>query len=180
MAPWSSGAIKAGKSLWVCHETAVSSVLPALTVVSCITSPGPVYTYLVPAFSVVLCYSVVLTLLVIAPLLCVFCFPFCSVFSFVYTWYVYIYVSRLLAWVCCAWRTRYDGMALHCLTSLPVLLYDVLRRMISLCRRLWPQTWNLSRTKNQHGHCVCWMPTGRNNGFMFNVKNTLYSTIFVL
>ena len=136
MAPWSSGAIKAGKSLWVCHETAVSSVLPALTVVSWITSPGAVYTYLVPAFSVVLFYSVVLTLLVIVLLLCVFCFPFCSVFSFVYTWYVYMYLG---CWRECVVLDVPGTMAWHCIaypTYQYCFIYDVLRRMISLCRHL--------------------------------------------
>ena len=55
---------------------------------------------------------------------------------------------------------QYDGMALHC--PLRLQHYDV----VSVSIVLQPQSLYLSRMKNQHGHGVFWVLTGRKNGCM--------------
>ena len=58
-----------------------------------------------------------------------------------------MYLPGVLACVCCACRTQYDGMALRCLLSL--LHYNV----VSLCRSfVTTELVSLARMK-KHGHC---------------------------
>ena len=86
-----------------------------------------------------------------------------------------LYISYFSLWmylVC--WRVSpvviassiivYDGMALHCLISLHAALRRA-QHLLCPCRCLLSQSLYISSMKNQHRHWVCWMSTGRKNGF---------------
>ena len=88
-------------------------------------------------------------------MLWVFIFVFIIFLSF-----LFCNVSGLLACVWCAFPIQYVGL---CNLWSPCCFYDVLMSLVVL----WPQSLYLSRTNNQHGHGVCWMSTGRQNGLMW-------------
>ena len=97
----------------------------------------------------------------------IFVLLLCSFSCFLFVIFLPLFLSfnifGLLACACCACRIQNDGMALHCL-----LLVTASRCSISLCRSFVTTRACISlRMKNQHiGHAVCWVSTGRKNGFM--------------
>ena len=86
-------------------------------------------------------------------------FPFSSYFLIRLTIFLYFNVSPglLVCMSCLSYPVRWHGIAFNCLIS---WLHE------SLHCSLWPQSLYFSRMKNQQGHWVGWMPTGRKNGLM--------------
>ena len=106
------------------------------------------------------------------------CFFALALSSYIFPFLLFVYVLLYLLFVCfklfflcflvfnfiylsvyrACWRmylvpfiAQHNDMALH----------------YCLHRSLRPQSLHLSRTKNQRGHWVCWMPTSRKNGLMW-------------
>ena len=110
-----------------------------------------------------------------------YCFYFFYIFHFVFFAFLlfalfpFVSLYHRMCISCLSYLLKlYDDMTLHC----PLLLWFMYNCYVTTYYlwgvALWPKNLSLLRLKNRHGHWLCWISTGRKNGWMWRTHTHLW------